>query len=273
MYMSLVSPAGPQFPGRARAIPPQVPDDLWRPVSACGPRCRNAPQARAGRARQAVRVAAAALVLLIGIALPWRADLMARALLRAMGVRLRFEGPPIAPGALLVGNHVSWLDIVVVVALSGRARGLRMVAKSEVGAWPLIGRIARRQRTIFVDRARPRELPLTVAQAAAALRAGDTVQVFPEGTTTCGPHQVRWRSAFFQAALDAGAAVQPFTLTYNHPAASFIGDDTLIESLRRVLAARSLRVTVTTSPPERAVFSRRHLAYVLGEGKIHVAPR
>ncbi|MBV1848939.1 lysophospholipid acyltransferase family protein [Catellatospora tritici] len=222
------------------------------------------PPARAGLLRQAARAAAATAVLLVGVLLPWRADLLARALLRALGVRLRVQGPPIAVGALLVGNHVSWLDIVVALALSGRARRLRMVAKSEVGAWPVIGRIARRQRTIFVDRARPRRLPLTVAEAAAALRAGDTVQVFPEGTTTCGPHQVRWRSAFFQAALDAGAAVQPFTLSYTHPAASFIGEDTLVESLRRVLAARSLRVTVTTAQPQPAVFSRRHLAYVLG---------
>ncbi|MDI1459767.1 lysophospholipid acyltransferase family protein [Catellatospora sp. KI3] len=260
MSVSLASPAGPRFPGRARTVPPQVLDDLWRPAAACGPQCRGVPQSRAGLLRRAARTSAATVVLLVGVVLPWRADLLARALLRALGVRLRVEGPPIAPGALLVGNHVSWLDIVVAVALSGRVRGLRMVAKAEVAAWPVIGRIARRQRTIFVDRARPRRLPLTVAEAAAALRAGDTVQVFPEGTTTCGSHQVRWRSAFFQAALDAGAPVQPFTLHYDHPAASFIGEDTLVESLRRVLAARSLRVTVTTAPPQPAFFSRRSTA-------------
>jgi 1-acyl-sn-glycerol-3-phosphate acyltransferase len=203
---------------------------------------------------------AGAIVLLIGTLVPWRADLLARALLRVLGIRLRVTGADMASGALLVGNHVSWLDIVVMVALSGPRGRLRMVAKTEVGGWPVIGRIARRQRTIFVDRSRPRSLPGTVAQVAAALREGHTVQVFPEGTTTCGPHPAPWRAAFLQAAVDAGAPVQSITLRYTHPAAGFVGDDTLVDSLRRVLAARGLSVAVLLGVPRPADAPRRELA-------------
>jgi 1-acyl-sn-glycerol-3-phosphate acyltransferase len=216
-----------------------------------------------------LRALAGGLVLLLGVVLPWRADLLARALLRALGIRLRVTGAPIAAGALLVGNHVSWLDIVVMTALSGPGGRLRMIAKTEVGQWPVIGRIARRQRTIFVDRARPRALPGTVAQVAAALRAGHAVQVFPEGTTTCGPHPTMWRAAFLQAAIDAEAPVQTFTLRYAHPAAGFVGDDTLVESLRRVLAARGLVASVLLGTPRPADAPRRDLAARLSHADLH----
>ncbi len=239
----------------------RIPADLlWRPVADCGRQCGGDGGPRVGQARRVLRAVSGALVLLAGVLLPWRPDLLARTLLRALGIRLRVTGADLAPGALLVGNHISWLDIVVMTALSGPRGRLRLVAKTEVGTWPVIGRIARRQRTIFVDRARPRALPGTVAQVAAALRAGHAVQVFPEGTTTCGPHPAPWRAAFLQAAIDAGAPVQAITLRYTHPAAGFVGDDTLIGSLRRVLAARGLSVAVLLSVPRPADAPRRELA-------------
>ncbi|BCJ72535.1 1-acyl-sn-glycerol-3-phosphate acyltransferase [Catellatospora sp. IY07-71] len=255
---SLPSAAPPAArPAPSRRIPA---DQLWRPVAECGRQCGCDGGPRVGRARRALRTMAGLVMLTLGVLLPWRADLLARALLRALGIRLRVTGADLAPGALLVGNHVSWLDIVVMTALSGPRARLRMVAKTEVAGWPVIGRIGRRQRTIFVDRARPRALPGTVAQVAAALREGYTVQVFPEGTTTCGPHPVPWRAAFLQAAIDAGAPVQSITLRYTHPAAGFVGDDTLVESLRRVLAARGLSVAVLLGAPRPADAPRRDLA-------------
>ncbi|MEV4413561.1 lysophospholipid acyltransferase family protein [Catellatospora sp. NPDC049609] len=248
--------AGAGAPARTRMRA----DQLWRPVADCGRQCGCDGGPQVGRARRVLRGVAGAVVLLAGTVVPWRADLLARALLRALGIRLRVSGAGIASGALLVGNHVSWLDIVVMVALSGPRGRLRLVAKTEVAAWPVIGRIARRQRTIFVDRSRPRALPGTVAEVAAALREGYAVQVFPEGTTTCGPHPAPWRAAFLQAALDAGAPVQAITLRYAHPAAGFVGDDTLTASLRRVIAARGLSVAVLLSAPRPADAPRRELA-------------
>jgi hypothetical protein len=136
-----------------------------------------------------------------------------------------------------------------------------MVAKTEVGGWPVIGRLARASGVIFVDRARPRMLPQTVGQVADALRRGDAVQVFPEGTTTCGAHPVRWRPAFLQAALDAGAPVQRFTLLFSTQKAAFVSDETLLTSLWRVLRLRGLSITVLVdeAQPVTAV-NRRELA-------------
>ncbi len=180
-------------------------------------------------------------------------------MLRAMGIRWSLVGAPIRPGALLVGNHVSWLDIVVMMA-AGDER-VRMVSKVEVSRWPVIGRLARASRAIFVDRSKPKQLPRTVAQVADALRSGDAVQVFPEGTTTCGVHPARWRPAFLQAALDAGAPVQRFTLLFSTQKAAFVDEETLLDSLLRVLRLRGLSVTVLVD--EARVFgaaNRRQLA-------------
>jgi 1-acyl-sn-glycerol-3-phosphate acyltransferase len=142
-------------------------------------------------------------------------------------------------------NHVSWLDIVVLIA-AGRSR---IVAKTEVRGWPVIGRIARYTGTIFVDRSRPLTLPASVAEVREALSAGDAVSVFPEGTTSCGRTVRRFRPAFFQAAVDTGAPVVPATLRFavagagRTSAAAFIGEDTLLDSIRRIVRVRGLTIS------------------------------
>jgi 1-acyl-sn-glycerol-3-phosphate acyltransferase len=168
-------------------------------------------------------------------------------MLAGFGIRVVRRGPEIRPGSLVVANHVSWLDIVALLATSP----VRLVGKGEVGAWPGIGVLTKLSGTIFIDRARPKSLPGTVAEVSAALEARRTVGVFPEGTTYCGASQGRFRPALFQAAIDAGAPVVPVSIVYDTTAAAFIGDDTLWDSIRRVVALRSLTVTLVTAPALR----------------------
>ena len=99
-------------------------------------------------------------------------------------MRLRVHRPGVGrrDGVLVVANHLSWIDVLALAAVAP----VRPLAKREVGEWPFIGRLARRAGALFVDRAGLRALPGTVAELAAALRAGDAVAVFPEGTTWCG---------------------------------------------------------------------------------------
>lgn len=245
----------------------------WQPVSACGPTCRSGGEAAVGAARTVLRLAGASGVLLIGLlAVPLLRELaartLARALLAVLGVRVVRRGPAPRPGSLLVANHVSWLDILALVALGGQSRPAaenqppKLVAKREVGRWPAIGRLAAATGTVFVDRGRPRSLPATVAEVAAALRAGRSVAVFPEGTTFCGVTRGRFRPAMFQAAIDAGAPVVPVAITYDSTAAAFVGDDTLWSSVRRVAGLRTLTVTLILAPALRpaAGADRRMLA-------------
>jgi 1-acyl-sn-glycerol-3-phosphate acyltransferase len=243
----------------------------WLPLAPCTPgRCVTDPVPYASRARRLARYAAGTAALLTGIALSplalsasrARRDrltaLWCRGVVRAFGVRARITGDrpageavPRLTGCLVVANHVSWLDVPLVAAV----RPGRMVAKKEVAAYPVLGWLAARGATLFLDRDRLRALPGAVAGMAAALRAGTTVVVFPEGSTWCGRRQGRFRNAAFQAAIDAGVPVQPVRLRYGMAdgrptsAAAFVGEDTLVASVRRVVAVRCLVADVTVLPP------------------------
>ena len=249
----------------------------WLPTAPCTPgRCAAHPGPGApavGPVRAAARLVAGLAVVLLGVlCAPLTAlvpgvartvliRLWARAVLRAFGVRLLVRGRPApADGPLLVvANHVSWLDIPLVAAvLPGR-----MLAKKEIREWPLLGGLVARGGTLFIDRDGLRALPGTVRRMAGALSGGARVVVFPEGSTWCGRAQGRFRPAAFQAALDAGATVQPVRLAYTpHGPAAFVADDSLAASLRRMARARGLTAELTVLPPipPSADLDRRTLA-------------
>ncbi|WP_435612914.1 lysophospholipid acyltransferase family protein [Streptomyces sp. bgisy159] len=246
----------------------------WLPTAPCTPRACLDPARRAGAAPRAVaRLTAVLLLLLAGIALaPFGGHLPARwvrawsrSIVRAAGLRVRITGAAADTGGLLlVANHVSWLDIPLLAAV----RPARMLAKKEIRDWPLAGPLAQRGGALFIDRDRLRALPGTVARLTDALRSGAAVGVFPEGSTWCGRAQGRFRRAAFQAALDAGVPVQPVRIRYrlgDGPATTlpaFLGDDTLLTSVWRVVTARDLVAEADIRPtiPPGAHRSRRALA-------------
>ncbi|MFD7444727.1 lysophospholipid acyltransferase family protein [Streptomyces sp. NPDC059909] len=256
---------------------------VWLPVAPCTPADCAAPQwPTVGRLTAITRLVAGILAVLAGVLLSPSAILLGpagrarlvglwcRTVIRAFGVRIRIvgpepgaaqvpgprrapdggpvEGPAVTPqaGTLVVPNHISWLDIPLVAGvLPGR-----MLAKKEVRQWPVLGPLARFGGTLFVDRDRLRALPGVVATMADALRAGARVIVFPEGSTWCGRERGRFRNAAFQAAIDAGAAVQPVRITYRPVgAAAFVGEDPLAASLWRVASAGGLTAEIRILPP------------------------
>ncbi|WP_245674181.1 MULTISPECIES: lysophospholipid acyltransferase family protein [Actinoplanes] len=225
---------------------------LWQPASGCDDRCRPGGLPAAARVTVLVRVTALLGVLLGGVlpaALLRGAALrgLCRALLAVLGVRMLWRGPRPRPGSLLVANHVSWLDIVALTAILP----VRLVAKHDVRSWPVIGAFAGRIGSMFVDRTRPRTLPGTVAEAAGVLRDRRSVVVFPEGTTFCGAEHGRFRPAFFQSAIDAGAPVVPVSIRYDSAEACFIGEDTLWSSVLRIARIRQLTITLVAAPALR----------------------
>ncbi|MEV5484298.1 MULTISPECIES: lysophospholipid acyltransferase family protein [Streptomyces] len=191
----------------------------------------------------------------------------AAALLDALGIRIEGAAALSAgdgPGTLVVANHISWLDILALLAVEP----VTLLAKREVGGWPVVGGLARRAGTHFIDRTNPRRLPDSVRQVTELLGSGRSVAVFPQATTWCTAEQGAFRRATFQAALDAGAPVRPVTLDYTQQGlpstvAAFCGEDTFAGSLRRVLAARGLTIRVTAHPALTAAdtdLDRRELA-------------
>ncbi|WP_235870511.1 lysophospholipid acyltransferase family protein [Rhodococcus xishaensis] len=189
--------------------------------------------------------------------------LLARSALRGIGIRLDVEGrASIGTGMLVVAGHVSWADALVLAAVVPG----RFVARADLVAWPLVGGVARRAGIIPIERARLWELPGTVAQVRERLGAGETVIAFPEGTTWCGQAFGRFRPALFQAAIDADRLVLPVSIDYitasgsRTTGLSFVGDEGIGASIRRVLRSRGLRVKVVVGAPQVPGSCRGELA-------------
>lgn len=244
----------------------------WVPVPVCGPGCLPGDGTRVGAARFAARLAGLVVVLagtVVGVAvLRGRArrgwlSACAGAALRATGARAVVSGRLPRQRALVVANHLSWIDVLALFA----AGPVRMQAKREVRDWPVLGPLAARTGALFVDRSGLRALPGTVAETADALRSGAVVGVFPEGTTWCGAAAGTFRRAAFQAAVDAGTPVTPVAFVLRDGAGpatatgAFVGDQTLWDSLCRVLRAPALTCEMTVLPAlDPAGSDRRALA-------------
>lgn len=155
-------------------------------------------------------------------ALPGRAlaipHLFHRASAALLGLRITLQGPaPSGRPLLIVANHVSWLDIVVLSA----ALPVSFVAKSEVAGWPGIGLLARLQRTIFVDRVRRSRTGAAARAIGQRLSSGGAVVLFAEGTSSDHNRVLPFRPALLGAAREALAAggenvieVQPLSIAY-----------------------------------------------------------
>ncbi|MFI8770211.1 lysophospholipid acyltransferase family protein [Streptomyces sp. NPDC053792] len=244
------------------ALPP------WLPTAPCTPgHCAAHPETgrdhradRAGAVLAVARLTAGIGAVLLGLLLAPAAGLLpaatrlalvrfwTRAVVRAFGVRVRYEGEAgaVTGPLLVVANHVSWLDIPLLAAvLPGR-----MVAKAEVRHWPVLGTLAALGGTLFIDRDRLRALPGTVRVMSGVLAGGGRVVVFPEGSTWCGRARGRFRPAAFQAALDSGCAVLPVRIDYRPTgAASYVGDDPLGTSLWRVVSVRRMVADIRILDP------------------------
>jgi 1-acyl-sn-glycerol-3-phosphate acyltransferase len=190
-------------------------------------------------------------------------------MLRMLGIGLHVEGSFQSGAKLIVANHVSWLDIMAVHAVCPE---VRFVSKADVQRWPLLGRLVAAGGTLYIERERPRDALRVVHQMAAALKAGDTVAVFPEGTTGDGRTLLPFHANLLQAAIATEMPVQPLALRFSDakhvvsPAADFVGDTTLVQSLWMLACGDRVVVRLKVLPAQdSARADRRALSESLRE--------
>ncbi|WP_144632639.1 lysophospholipid acyltransferase family protein [Bordetella genomosp. 13] len=180
----------------------------------------------------------------------WLNRTWSRCLLRACGIRLTVRGEPRYKGAVLwVANHVSWIDIFVVNAV----RATAFVAKAEIRSWPLVGWLAVGAGTLFIDRGQ-RHAVHDMGQAIhKCFKRGDAVGLFPEGTTSEGFALRPFHASLFEPARQAGVAIQPVAMRFLHHGqrsgfASFVGEETLVANMWRVLGGSGVAVELVFLP-------------------------
>ncbi|MBD3766929.1 MAG: 1-acyl-sn-glycerol-3-phosphate acyltransferase [Gammaproteobacteria bacterium] len=189
-----------------------------------------------------------------------------RQLLSVIGVQLCHQGQPI-PGSVWVANHHSWLDILVVMAVSPA----RFLSKHEVAHWPVIGWLAQRAGTVFLKRGQG-ETSQAMQHMANLVRAGDSVLFFPEGTTT--DHAPKsFHARLFALPIELGVSVQPLCLSY-HDAQdrrtdiAYVGEQSFIANLWYLLQQDCLQahihflsaLTVTADTSRNVLAQQTHTA-------------
>ncbi|HKQ61134.1 MAG TPA: lysophospholipid acyltransferase family protein, partial [Candidatus Polarisedimenticolaceae bacterium] len=132
------------------------------------------------------------------------------ALSRVLGIDVDVRGTPPRPPFLLVCNHLSYVDVLVLAAHVDAS----FVAKAEIARWPLVGRLCRAVDTLFVDRGSKRALPEAVEQLGSWLENGRGVVLFPEGTSSDGSSVLPFRSPLLEIAAAGGWPVSYAALSY-----------------------------------------------------------
>jgi 1-acyl-sn-glycerol-3-phosphate acyltransferase len=211
-------------------------------------------------------------LVIAGLAYPWLAQprrnritrRWSALLLAVCGARLSVCGDlpallarsgmvPGQPGRLLLINHISWIDIFAINAVLPA----RFVAKAEIGRWPLLGTLVTLAGTLYIERGRRHAVHAVNHKVAEHLQLGESVALFPEGTTTDGSELLPFHSNLIAPVMEAGGQVWPVALRYTEDgrpsrAAAFIGDDTLVRSIWNILTARRLAIEVALLDPVAA---------------------
>ncbi|MEM1246322.1 MAG: lysophospholipid acyltransferase family protein [Acidobacteriota bacterium] len=178
----------------------------------------------------------------------WIFKTWSRGFLRILNVRATVRGPRPPEPTLLISNHLSYLDIML---LAAEIPGC-FVAKAEIRSWPLAGWICRTVSTIFVDRELRRDVLRVGALMEQALSRGDSVVLFPEGTSTCGRDVAPFKSPLLAPAAAAGLAIHTASVSYDtapedhpaHDAVCWWGEAPFAPHLRLMLEVRRIDAVI-----------------------------
>jgi 1-acyl-sn-glycerol-3-phosphate acyltransferase len=219
-------------------------------------------------------LAAVALLVLLPVHLIWNAlglqpsmgvaRLWQRFVVSLIGIRIRVTGEPARERPLLLlANHTSWLDIPILASVAP----VSFIAKKEVAGWPVVGFLAKTQRSVFIDRDRRHQAGAQAEEVAARLSKGDIIVLFAEGTSSDGNHVLPFRSALVGAAQQAlgsegAATVQPVAIAYrrmlglplgrqHRPRVAWYGGTDLLPHLKHILSEGGIDVEVVFGPPRR----------------------
>lgn len=170
--------------------------------------------------------------------------------LQRLGVEVHLSGTPPPPGALIVANHRSYIDIAVIAAQTP----CTFLAKAEVARWPVLGYGAKRfANIVFVQRNSLASRSQSMAKMRSILGAGVSVALFPEGTTSRGPGILPFRPGMFRLAAREGIPVVPVAIEYGDASDAWVDQDTFIGHFLRTFSKPRVAVKVCFGPVLRGM--------------------
>ncbi len=161
---------------------------------------------------------------------------------------------------LMVANHISWMDIIVIQSI----KPCIFVAKSDVASWPLFGWVAQMTGTIFIKRDKISDIKKALKKMKRRL-IKRSVCIFPEGTSTNGRYLLPFKSNLFQSSIDTQKSILPLCLRYEQKniytdKTAFVDDMSLLDSIIKIKQEKDIRVVVEILQPIRPRYNRKELA-------------
>ena len=182
---------------------------------------------------------------------------------RILGLKIQTNGLPSSGAAILVANHISWLDIVAIAATTP----VTFVSKLDLQSWPVVGVLAKFSGTVFIKRGSLFSMHETLSTLVDVLSLGRKTIFFPEGTTTTGITVNKFHSGLFETADNANCPVQPIAISYfregkaDRDIAPYVDDDHFLMHLWRLLFRGKLYLQLDFLDEIQAnKFNRRELA-------------
>ena len=160
---------------------------------------------------------------------------------------------------LMVANHISWMDIIVIQSI----KPCIFVAKSDVASWPLFGWVAQMTGTIFIKRDKISDIKKALKKMKRRL-IKRSVCIFPEGTSTNGRYLLPFKSNLFQSSIDTQKSILPICLRYEQKNSytdktAFVDDMSLLDSIIKIKQEKDIRVVVEILQPIRPRYNRKEL--------------
>ncbi len=176
-----------------------------------------------------------------------RARQWAGILVKGLDIQIEQTGDIPEYGALVVSNHKSYLDIVVILSHLNAA----FLAKKELKSWPIFGLAAKRGNTVFVDRSSAESRAMARQALADRLAQGISVVVFPEGTTSAGPGILPFKNGIFHLAATKDIPVVPVAVCYENPKTAWIGNDFFLPHFLEIFKTSPLKARLSFGPALR----------------------
>ena len=171
-------------------------------------------------------------------------------------------------GIVFVANHISWLDIMVILAVYP----VHFVAKAEISTWPILGRLCRNAGTLFIEREKRGDTLRINQQISSTLKDGRSVVIFPEGTTGDGDVLQHFHASLLQPAVTAETLLYPVAIRYRNrdgsrnSSVAYVSV-TILQSLIQILAEPEIQVElIFREPIPGAGRNRRELARLAEKG-------
>lgn len=173
---------------------------------------------------------------------------------RCVGVKVTIQGAPCTQPALWISNHISWLDIPII----GSTAPVGFLSKAEVLDWPMIGWLAKQAGTLFIVRGAKDASARAASDLQNHLQADHSIVLFPEGTTSNGEALLRFHARPLAPALSGQLLIQPVAIRYLeadgriNQDVPYIGEDTLLKSVKRVLGRAHIQAEIIFLAPVNA---------------------